>query len=88
MHGSTSIYTQQGIVVVSLALGTRTQTSLAAHPHTYPISPSQYKSLGIPSLNRAYIQRALLDENVQYLLLALYWNFRVFHSLLPGQSRR
>lgn len=35
----------------------------------------QYKSLGIPSLNKAYLQRALLDENVQYLLLALYWNF-------------
>ncbi|GAA5917806.1 hypothetical protein JCM8208_002406 [Rhodotorula glutinis] len=32
-----------------------------------------YKSLGTPQLNRAYVQRALLDENVQYLLLALYW---------------
>ncbi|CAD6580631.1 MAG: hypothetical protein CYPHOPRED_001313 [Cyphobasidiales sp. Tagirdzhanova-0007] len=44
-----------------------------AHPY-----PQQgivvYKSLGIPSLNKAYLQRALLDENVQYLLLALYWN--------------
>ena len=37
--------------------------------HTY----GQYKSLGTPQVNRAYLQRALLDENVQYLLLALYW---------------
>lgn len=44
----------------------------------------QYKSLGIPSFNRAYLQRALLDENVQYLLLALYWNFgaSLFTTLL------
>ncbi|KAL7008668.1 Transmembrane nucleoporin [Cystobasidiomycetes sp. EMM_F5] len=34
----------------------------------------QYKSLGIPSASRAYLQKALLDENVQFLLLALYWN--------------
>ncbi|GAA97703.1 uncharacterized protein L969DRAFT_68040 [Mixia osmundae IAM 14324] len=44
-----------------------------------------YKSLGIPSLNRAYIQRALLDENVQYLLLALYFFFNkpIQASLIP-----
>lgn len=28
-------------------------------------------------MNRAYAQRALLDENVQYLLLAVYWYFQV-----------
>jgi hypothetical protein len=33
--------------------------------------------LGAPQLNKAYIQRALLDENVQYLLLALYWFLQV-----------
>ena len=66
-------------MVVSGASRARTQTSLA-YPLTLALtlnaSPLQYKSLGIPSLNRAYVQRALLDENVQYLLLALYWNFR------------
>ncbi|KAK4700982.1 6-phosphogluconolactonase, partial [Phenoliferia sp. Uapishka_3] len=36
-----------------------------------------YKSLGAPQPNKAYIQRALLDENVQYLLLAFYWFFQV-----------
>jgi membrane protein required for beta-lactamase induction len=41
--------------------------------HTY----GQYKSLGTPQVNRAYLQRALLDENVQYLLLALYWFLQV-----------
>ena len=41
------------------------------------MSPRQYKSLGIPQLNRAYVQRALLDENVQYLLLAVYWFLQV-----------
>ncbi|GAA5951291.1 hypothetical protein JCM3765_002436 [Sporobolomyces pararoseus] len=54
-----------------------------------------YKSLGAPQPNRAYVQRALLDENVQYLLLALYWfltkpialtllpfaTFSLFHTL-------
>ncbi|GAA5913380.1 uncharacterized protein JCM6883_003058 [Sporobolomyces salmoneus] len=54
-----------------------------------------YKSLGVPQPNRAYVQRALLDENVQYLLLALYWfltkpiavtllpfaTFSLFHTL-------
>lgn len=37
----------------------------------------QYKSLGIPQFNKAYAQRALLDENVQYLLLAFYWFMQV-----------
>ncbi|GAA5944148.1 uncharacterized protein JCM15063_000161 [Sporobolomyces koalae] len=54
-----------------------------------------YKSLGAPQPSRAYVQRALLDENVQYLLLALYWfltkpialtllpfaTFSLFHTL-------
>jgi len=32
-----------------------------------------HKSLGTPQPNAAYIRRALLDENVQYFLLAIYW---------------
>ncbi|TFK41372.1 hypothetical protein BDQ12DRAFT_626785 [Crucibulum laeve] len=31
------------------------------------------KSLGAPQPNLAYVKRALLDENVQYFLLAFYW---------------
>ncbi|BGP22458.1 hypothetical protein Rt10032_c07g3080 [Rhodotorula toruloides] len=44
-----------------------------------------YKSLGAPQLNKAYIQRALLDENVQYLLLALYWFLQkpIYVTLIP-----
>ncbi|GAA5976697.1 hypothetical protein JCM21900_000275 [Sporobolomyces salmonicolor] len=44
-----------------------------------------YKSLGVPQPNRAYIQRALLDENVQYLLLALYWFMQkpIYVTLVP-----
>jgi len=44
-----------------------------------------YKSLGVPSLNRAYLQRALMDENVQYFALALYWFFHkpVLVTLIP-----
>jgi hypothetical protein len=34
-----------------------------------------YKSLGTPSLSKAYLQRAAMDENVQYLVVALYWFF-------------
>ncbi|ORY28985.1 hypothetical protein BCR39DRAFT_533437 [Naematelia encephala] len=54
-----------------------------------------FKSLGIPSLNRAWAQRAFADENVQYAVLALYWwiskpisitvipfaTFSLFHTL-------
>ncbi|GAA5979798.1 hypothetical protein JCM11641_002697 [Rhodosporidiobolus odoratus] len=54
-----------------------------------------YKSLGPPTLSRAWLQRALLDENVQYLLLAGWWfvqkpitltllpfcTFSLFHTL-------
>lgn len=29
----------------------------------------------MPKLNAAYAQRLVMDENVQYLLLALYWFF-------------
>ncbi|KAI9249188.1 hypothetical protein BDA99DRAFT_590232 [Phascolomyces articulosus] len=32
-----------------------------------------YKSHGKPQLNTRYAQRLVMDENVQYLLLALYW---------------
>ncbi|POY72954.1 hypothetical protein BMF94_4030 [Rhodotorula taiwanensis] len=44
-----------------------------------------YKSLGAPQVNRAYLQRALLDENVQYLLLALYWFLQkpIYITLIP-----
>lgn len=31
------------------------------------------KSLGMPSLNQAWLRRAFVDENVQYMVLALYW---------------
>lgn len=31
------------------------------------------KSLGNPQLNIAYLKRAMLDENVQYFILALFW---------------
>ncbi|KAM0749625.1 hypothetical protein T439DRAFT_326505 [Meredithblackwellia eburnea MCA 4105] len=44
-----------------------------------------YKSLGTPQFNKAYLQRALLDENVQYLLLAAYWFFQkpIYVTLIP-----
>ncbi|EGG09591.1 uncharacterized protein MELLADRAFT_95878 [Melampsora larici-populina 98AG31] len=44
-----------------------------------------YKSLGIPSFSRAYFQRAAMDENVQYLAVALYWFFSkpIYVTLLP-----
>lgn len=44
-----------------------------------------YKSFGIPQLSKAYIQRAAFDENVQYLLLAVYWWFNkpIFLTLVP-----
>jgi len=31
------------------------------------------KTLGNPQLNTAYLRRAMLDENVQYFLLAFFW---------------
>jgi len=31
------------------------------------------KSLGTPEPNAAWVRKALIDENVQYLLLALFW---------------
>lgn len=31
------------------------------------------KSLGMPSLDQAWIRRAFVDENVQYMFLAFYW---------------
>lgn len=32
-----------------------------------------YKSFGVPRTDKAYVQRALMDENVQYLVVAIYW---------------
>lgn len=32
-----------------------------------------YKSFGVPRTDKAYVQRALMDENVQYLVIAIYW---------------
>lgn len=32
-----------------------------------------YKAFGVPQPNKAYVQRAAMDENVQYLFLAVYW---------------
>ncbi|ORY94852.1 hypothetical protein BCR43DRAFT_494697 [Syncephalastrum racemosum] len=54
-----------------------------------------YKSHGIPKVNAAYMQRLIMDENVQYMVLAFYWclsrpmtvtlipyaTFSLFHSL-------
>ncbi|KIJ45740.1 hypothetical protein M422DRAFT_166656, partial [Sphaerobolus stellatus SS14] len=34
-----------------------------------------FKALGIPSPSSAFISRALMDENVQYFILAIYWWF-------------
>jgi len=44
-----------------------------------------YKSLGTPQPSRAYVQKALLDENVQYLLLAIYWYLQkpIYFTLIP-----
>ncbi|PWY99269.1 hypothetical protein BCV70DRAFT_212122 [Testicularia cyperi] len=44
-----------------------------------------YKSFGVPQLNKPYIQRALMDENVQYLFLAVYWFMSkpIFVTLIP-----
>lgn len=44
-----------------------------------------YKSFGVPQLNKPYIQRALMDENVQYLFLAIYWFMSkpIFVTLIP-----
>jgi len=43
------------------------------------------KSLGTPQANAVYLRKALLDENVQYLLLALFWlrNKPIALALLP-----
>jgi len=44
-----------------------------------------YKSLGPPQPSLAYIRRALLDENVQYFLLAIFWwtSSPVTFALIP-----
>jgi hypothetical protein len=44
-----------------------------------------FKSLGIPNASRAYLMRAAVDENAQYLLLALTWFFQkpIALAILP-----
>ncbi|KAJ1668946.1 Transmembrane nucleoporin [Coemansia sp. RSA 1836] len=44
-----------------------------------------YKTYGPPQLNLAFVQRLLVDENVEYLLLALYWYMSgpILVTLLP-----
>ncbi|KAI8393954.1 uncharacterized protein BYT42DRAFT_552844 [Radiomyces spectabilis] len=44
-----------------------------------------YKSHGAPQFNAAYAQRLVMDENMQYLLLALYWfvNSPITVTLIP-----
>lgn len=32
-----------------------------------------FKSLGYPVANRTWVARAFADENVQYMVLAVYW---------------
>jgi Transmembrane protein 33/Nucleoporin POM33 len=39
-----------------------------------------YKSLGVPNFSRAYMERAFVDENCQYLILALFLYFQVRSS--------
>lgn len=72
-----------GIVVVSTSPAPTGPVS--SQPDVCLSFPVQYKSLGTPQLNKAYIQRALLDENVQYLLLALYWYLQkpIYITLIP-----
>jgi len=64
------------------------------HPRAYQIAYAGalvswgivvYKSLGVPTLSRAYFSRAMLDENVQYLILALFWFTQrpIYISLIP-----
>ncbi|KAJ3199014.1 hypothetical protein HDU67_003166, partial [Dinochytrium kinnereticum] len=54
-----------------------------------------YKAHGVPSISKAYLQRVLMDENTQYLILSFVWltskpvwvvlipfvTFSLFHSL-------
>lgn len=50
--------------------------ALRAPPHAEPNrtdAPSAPPQ--VPQVNKAYVQRALMDENVQYLFLALFWSF-------------
>ncbi|KAJ2908404.1 Transmembrane nucleoporin, partial [Coemansia aciculifera] len=44
-----------------------------------------YKTYGPPQANLAFMQRLLVDENVEYLMLATYWywNSPVFVTLVP-----
>lgn len=42
----------------------------------------------IPQLNKTYIQRAAFDENVQYLLLAMYWWFSKPIFSTSGQAKQ
>ncbi|KAH8923105.1 hypothetical protein BT69DRAFT_1350386 [Atractiella rhizophila] len=44
-----------------------------------------YKSIGPPTLNKAYLTKAMMDENVQYLALAIFWYTRspIYVTMLP-----
>ncbi|CAO1632871.1 unnamed protein product [Parajaminaea phylloscopi] len=44
-----------------------------------------YNRFGVPQVSRAWLQRAVMEENVQYLFLALYWwiNKPIFLTLVP-----
>lgn len=41
------------------------------------VPPSRFasKSIGTPQLSLPFLQKAMMDENVQYLVLAAYWWF-------------
>jgi len=43
------------------------------------------KSLGLPQLNRAYLQKAMMDDNAQYGFMAVYWALSkpLYISLIP-----
>nr|BAJ89793.1 predicted protein [Hordeum vulgare subsp. vulgare] len=43
------------------------------------------KSLGVPQFNRAYLQKAMMEDNAQYGFMAVYWFLSkpVYFSLLP-----
>lgn len=43
------------------------------------------KSLGFPQLNRAYLQKAMMEDNAQYGFMAVYWFLSkpLYISLLP-----
>ena len=46
-----------------------------------------YKSFGGPRTEKSYLQRALMDENVQYLVIAMYWCWIKPISCMCSKSR-